>query len=134
MGCGLVRGYLYPLPCINGALDFVSGSTWFSILDLSSYWQVLLSPLARPKMDPSPSAGDCGSSTHQLLGLCKRPATFERLMEKIQRLGLASACVVYLDDILVHAATYATALNNLCLVFQQIAKAHLCLKCSFFRC
>ncbi|KAJ8408911.1 hypothetical protein AAFF_G00247290 [Aldrovandia affinis] len=42
---------------------------------------------------------------------------------------------VYLDDILVHAATYATALNNLHLVFQQIAKANLHLnpaKCSLF--
>ncbi|KAJ8400154.1 hypothetical protein AAFF_G00398480 [Aldrovandia affinis] len=38
--------------------------------------------------------------------------------------------------ILVHASTYTAALNNLCTVFEQIAKANLRLnpaKCSLFR-
>ncbi|KAJ8416256.1 hypothetical protein AAFF_G00382780 [Aldrovandia affinis] len=40
----------YPLPRIDFALDSVSGSTWFSTLDLcSGYWQVPLSLSARPK-------------------------------------------------------------------------------------
>ncbi|KAJ8397165.1 hypothetical protein AAFF_G00010190 [Aldrovandia affinis] len=55
-------------------------------------------------------------------------------VEKILQLVPTSTWVVYLDDILVHAAT---ALNNLRLVFQQIAKANLHLnpaKCSLFRC
>ncbi|KAJ8402584.1 hypothetical protein AAFF_G00366670 [Aldrovandia affinis] len=44
--------------------------------------------------------------------------------------------MVYLDDILVHASTYAVALTNLRTVFQLIAKANLCLnpaKRSLFR-
>ncbi|KAJ8390191.1 hypothetical protein AAFF_G00109300 [Aldrovandia affinis] len=47
----------------------------------------------------------------------------------------SSSCVVYLDDILVHAATYTTALNSLHLVSQQITMVNLCLnsaKCSLF--
>ncbi|KAJ8411209.1 hypothetical protein AAFF_G00172150 [Aldrovandia affinis] len=46
------------------------------------------------------------------------------------------SCVVYLDIILVHASTYAAALNNLRTVFELIAKANLRLnpvKCSLFR-
>ncbi|CAI5669498.1 unnamed protein product [Oreochromis niloticus] len=40
----------YPLPRIDKALDYVSGSSWFSSLDLrSGYWQVELAPEARPK-------------------------------------------------------------------------------------
>ncbi|KAJ8402629.1 hypothetical protein AAFF_G00367120 [Aldrovandia affinis] len=56
-------------------------------------------------------------------------------MEKVLQPVPASACVVYLYDILVHAATYTTTLNNQGLVFQHIAKANLCLnlaKCSLF--
>ncbi|KAJ8404659.1 hypothetical protein AAFF_G00335220 [Aldrovandia affinis] len=57
-------------------------------------------------------------------GVCNSPATFEQLMEKVLQPVPASACVVYLDNILVHAATYIAALNSL---FQQIANANLCL-------
>ncbi|KAJ8337367.1 hypothetical protein SKAU_G00385870 [Synaphobranchus kaupii] len=40
----------YPLPCIDEALDHISGSSWFSLLDLrSGYWQVRLAPEAKPK-------------------------------------------------------------------------------------
>ncbi|KAJ8333758.1 hypothetical protein SKAU_G00410770 [Synaphobranchus kaupii] len=40
----------YPLPRINKALDHISGSSWFSSLDLrSGYWQVRLAPEAKPK-------------------------------------------------------------------------------------
>ncbi|KAJ8356790.1 hypothetical protein SKAU_G00195840 [Synaphobranchus kaupii] len=40
----------YPLPCIDEALDHISGSSWFSSLDLrSGYWQVRLAPEAKPK-------------------------------------------------------------------------------------
>ncbi|KAJ8378744.1 hypothetical protein AAFF_G00236640 [Aldrovandia affinis] len=47
----------------------------------------------------------------------------------------ASACMVYLDDIVVHTSTYTAVLTNLCTVFELIARANLCLnpvKCSLF--
>ncbi|KAJ8405486.1 hypothetical protein AAFF_G00319590 [Aldrovandia affinis] len=56
-------------------------------------------------------------------------------MEKVLQPVAAFACMVYLEDILVHAPTYTAALNNRRIVFQQIAKANLCLnpaKCSIF--
>ncbi|KAJ8379097.1 hypothetical protein AAFF_G00231020 [Aldrovandia affinis] len=57
-----------------------------------------------------------------------RNSTFKRLMEKVLQPAPASACVVYLDDIL-HASTYLRT------VFQLIAKSNLRLnpvKCSLF--
>ncbi|KAJ8361892.1 hypothetical protein AAFF_G00414160 [Aldrovandia affinis] len=71
-----------------------------------------------------------------LFDLCNSPTTFKRLMEKILQPVPASACVVYLDDILVHKFTYTVVLTNLRTVFQLIAKANLHLnpaKCSLFR-
>ncbi|KAJ8417296.1 hypothetical protein AAFF_G00285230 [Aldrovandia affinis] len=56
-------------------------------------------------------------------------------MEKVLQPVPASACVVYLDDILVHASTYAAVLTSLRTVFELIAKANLRLnsvKCSLF--
>lgn len=38
------------IPQVDETLDLVSGSAWFSSLDLrSGYWQVLLTPESRPK-------------------------------------------------------------------------------------
>ncbi|KAJ8388444.1 hypothetical protein AAFF_G00133200 [Aldrovandia affinis] len=95
----VTRKDLYPLPHIDDALDSVSGSTWFSALDLrSGYWYVPLSPSARPK-----TAFTLGRRLWEFnvmpFGLCSSPATFKRLMEKILQPVPASACVVYLDDI-----------------------------------
>ncbi|KAJ8388253.1 hypothetical protein AAFF_G00135140 [Aldrovandia affinis] len=88
---------------IVDALDFVPGSIWFSALDLhSGYWQVPFSPSARPK-----AAFTIGRELWEFnvmpFGLCNSPAMFEGLMEKVLQPVPASACVVYLDDILVHA-------------------------------
>ena len=47
---GVTRKDPYPLPRIDESLDMVSGSSWFSALDLlSRYYQVPLSPEAKPK-------------------------------------------------------------------------------------
>ncbi|KAK2920525.1 hypothetical protein Q8A73_000010 [Channa argus] len=103
----------YPLPRINDALDYVAGSCWFSSLDLRrGYWQVELSPEARSK-----TAFTIGQGPWQFkvmpFGLCNAPATFERLMERVLKDIPRSRCVVYLDDLLVHAKGFKDAINNL---------------------
>lgn len=47
-------------------------------------------------------------------GCANAQSTFERLVERVQ------ACVVYLDDLLVHASTFSEALFHLCWVLQRI--------------
>ncbi|KAJ8403407.1 hypothetical protein AAFF_G00351790 [Aldrovandia affinis] len=124
------------MTCICDALDSVAGSTWFSALDLhSGYWQVLLSLSARPK-----TAFTIGRGLWEInvmpFGLCNSPAMFEQLMEKVLQPVPASACAVYLDDILVQASTYTAALANLRTVFELVAKANLhpnAAKSSLFR-
>ncbi|KAJ8401386.1 hypothetical protein AAFF_G00386170 [Aldrovandia affinis] len=109
----------------------MSRSTWFSALDLrSGYWQVPLSSSARPK-----TAFTIGRGLWKFnvmpFGLCNSPMEMEKVLQPVP----ASACIVYLDDMLVHASTYTVALTNLRTVFQLIAKANLCLnpaKCSLF--
>ena len=75
----------YPLPRIDDTLDSLSGSHWFSTLDLASgYWQVELDESAKEK-----SAFVVRGGLYQWkvmpFGLCNAPSTFERLMERIFR-------------------------------------------------
>lgn len=126
----------YPLPRIDESLDLVSGSSWFSSLDLrSGYWQVPLSPEARHK-----TAFCTGRGLWQFrvlsFGLCNAPATFERLMEKVLADVPRQQCLVYLDDILVHGSSFEAALASLRQTLQRIAAAGLKLhpdKCCFMR-
>ncbi|KAK2912645.1 hypothetical protein Q8A73_006758 [Channa argus] len=115
----------YPLPRIDDVLDYVAGSCWFSSLDLrSGYWQVELAPEARSK-----TAFTIGQGLWQFkvmpFGLCNAPATFERLMERVLKDIPRSRCVVYLDDLLVHAKGFEDAINNLAGMFMAIRQAGL---------
>lgn len=91
----------YPLPCINESLDLVSGSSWFSSLNLcSGYWQVPLSPEDRPKTAFCTGTG-LWQFTVLSFGLCNAPATFklmERLMEKVLADIPRQEYLVYLED------------------------------------
>lgn len=121
----------YPLPRIDSTLDELAGSTWFSTLDLKSgYWQVEVEEKDREK-----TAFSVGNGLWQYnvmaFGLCNAPATFERLMENV--LG-DLRCLIYLDDVIVHASTFERELERL---FSRLRAANLKLnpkKCELFRC
>ena len=75
----LIKKDLHPLPQV----DALSGSSWFSTLDLKSgYWQVEVEEQDREK-----TAFTAGNGLWQFSvmasGLCKAPATFERFMDNI---------------------------------------------------
>ena len=124
----------YPLPRIDSTLDELAGSTWFSTLDLKSgYWQVEVEEKDREK-----TAFSVGNGLWQYnvmaFGLCNAPATFERLMENV--LG-DLRCLIYLDDVIVHASTFERELERLRLVLSRLRAANLKLnpkKCKLFRC
>ena len=126
----------YPLPRIDTTLDAFAGSSWFSTLDLKSgYWQVELQEEDREK-----TAFTTGNGLWQFVvmpfGLCNAPATFERLIELVL-VGLPwSVCLVYLDDIIVHAKTFDASVQNLQEVFRRLRSASLKLnpdKCELFQ-
>eukprot|EP00731_Ephydatia_muelleri_P024551 Em0016g822a len=74
---------VHPLPRIDDALDTLSGSKWFSTLDLASgYWQVEMDPADKEK-----TAFITPFGLHQFrvmpFGLTNAPSTFQRLMSTV---------------------------------------------------
>ena len=119
---------VFPLPRIDESLDLLSGTEYFSSLDLASgYWQVGMEPAAREK---TAFTTHSGLYEFQVMpfGLCNAPATFQRLMENVLA-GLArDKCLVYLDDILVIGQSLDEHLSNLREVFSRLQRAGLRLK------
>ena len=115
----------YPLPRMDDALDWVAESSWFSSLDLrSGYWQVALAPEAKEKTAFTIGEGLWHFNV-MAFGLCNSPATFERLMERVLREFPRTKCVVYMDDVLVHAPDFDGALETLRQVFTTLRAARL---------
>ena len=110
----------YTVPCIDEARDHIVWSSWFSSMGLrSGYWQVGMAQSTKTK-----TAFTIGQGLWQfrvmLFGLCNPPATFEWLMERVLLAVPRSCCVVYLDDLLVHASSFEHNLANLCNVFSEV--------------
>ena len=126
-----------PLPRINDTLDALSGSHWFSTLDLkAAFWQVGVAEPDRPKTAFSIQGSGLWQFTVMPFGLCNSPATFERLMERVLSRLTWSKCLVYLDDIIVYSKTFRESIENLREVFTRLKEANLKLypsKCSLMK-
>lgn len=126
----------YPLPRIDESLDALSGSKFFSTLDLvSGYWQVELDEDAKQK---SAFCTRNGLWQWRVLpfGLTSAPSTFERLMEKVLRGLHWKSVLIYLDDIVVFSNTISQHLDRLEEVLQRLEAANLKLKptkCELFK-
>ena len=119
----------YPLPRIDDTLESLSGSIWFSTLDLASgYWQIKLSE--RSKKNTSFVTPHRGLYHFNVMpfGLTNAPATFERLMEKVLFCLTPEKCLCYLDDVVVLGKNFDNANENLKLIFQRLREANLKLK------
>ena len=130
----VTRKDAYPLPRIDDTLDTLSGSQWFSTLDLlSGYWQV---EVAEEDREKTAFATQSGLFEFKVMpfGLCNAPATFQRLMDLVLAGVQWSHCLVYLDDIIVVGRGFHDHLQNLSVVLQRLKEANLRLKpakCSF---
>ena len=127
----------YPLPRIDDTLDSLSGSMYFSTLDLASgYWQIKMSDSSKTKTTfVTPHRGLYHFNVMPF-GLTNAPATFQRLMEKVLVNLTPHKCLCYLDDIIILGRTFEEALKNLREVFQRLREANLKLKpskCSLFQ-
>ena len=126
----------YPLPQIDDTLDTLSGSKWFSTLDLlSGYWQVEMS-----QRDSHKTAFGTLQGLFEFkvmpFGLCNAPSTFQRLMDLVLAGLQWSRCLVYLDDVIILGRTFREHLDNIKAVFQYIRSGGLKLradKCSFLQ-
>ena len=127
---------VYPLPRIDDILDTLSGTKYFSTLDLcSGYWQIQLDPDTREKSAFTTHSG-LYEFTRMPFGLCNAPATFQRLLQTVLSGLEGKFCFVYLDDILICSKSFEEHLQHLQQIFERLRKAGLTLKpkkCSFLR-
>ena len=91
---------------MDDTLETLSGSKWFSTLDLlSGYWQVEVEECDRDKTAFVTKKGLYEFKVMPF-GLSNAPATFQRLMD-LTLAGLQwSHCLVYLDDIIVMGRSF----------------------------
>lgn len=124
----------HPLPRVDDSLDALSGSQFFSTMDMSSgYWQVEMHSRDRPK-----TAFTTGDGLYQFkvmpMGLKNSPPTFQRLMELVLRGLHWTTCVIYLDDIICIGRDFDDHLQNLTDILTRFRQAGLKLnprKCDF---
>ena len=73
---------LYPLLCIQEALESMVGSAHFSSMDFKSgFWQIKMAPELHE--NEAFTVGNLGfyKFTHMPFGLCNAPATFQHPMQ-----------------------------------------------------
>ena len=124
----------HPLPRIEDIFDTLSGSKYFTTLDLAmGYHQVEVRPEDREKTAFSTPFGLFQYNVMPF-GLATAPATFMRLMTMVFSGMLYSTCLAYLDDIVIFGRTFEEHLERLDLVLKRLKSANLKLKpskCAF---
>ena len=112
----------YPIPRIDDTLDTLSGSQWFSTVDLlSGYWQVEVAEEDKPKTAFTTREGLYEFNVMPF-GLCNAPATFQRLMDLVLAGVQWSQCLVYLDDVIIIGRDFEEHMCNLSSVLQKSVK------------
>ena len=130
---GITIGDPYPLPHIEELINGIGTSRFIAALDLTKeYYQVRVSPEPKEETAFITPYGKYQFTTMPF-GLLSAPSTFQRLMEEVLH-GLHEFSVAYLDDILIHSATWAEHVHYLIQVFDRLRSAGLRVKerkCSF---
>lgn len=126
----------FPLPNITEILDSLSGSIYFSHLDLyQGYYQVILDKQSR-----NCTAFTTNSGQYQMkrlpMGLKTSPSAFSRVMS-VALSGLTfEQCFVYLDDLIVFGRSLDIHNKHLINVLERLRKVNLKLnpeKCKFLQ-
>ena len=96
----------FPLPQIHNAIDALSGSKYYTTIDLlSGFWQTPMEESS--KQYTTFTVGMLGffQCERMPFGLCNTLATFQRLMTNCLREQNYSACLVYLDNVVICLST-----------------------------
>ena len=126
----------FPLPRVDESLEALSGSQYFTVLDLKSgYFQV---PLEEGSKEKTAFATQEGLWEFNVvaMGLANAPGAFCRVMANVLAGLTWSACLVYLDDTIVKGNSFEEHLENLQLVLDRFRRANLQLKpkkCQWFQ-
>ena len=96
----------FPLPQIQDAIYTLSGSKYYTTVDLlSGFWQMPMEESS--KQYTALTVGMLGflQCEHMPFGLCNAPATFQQLMTNCLGELNYSTCLVYLDDVVIYSNT-----------------------------
>lgn len=132
----VTKRVVYPIPATQQLLDCLSGSQFFTTLDLSQgYHQI---PVAEEDIPKTAFATRKGQFEYKRMpfGLSTAPATFQRLMHIVLKNENWEKCLIYLDDILIFGRSVEEHLERVKAVLQRIREAGLKLspsKCFFLR-
>lgn len=125
----IIIGDSYPLPLIADILDSVSGSKYFSKLDLQSgFHQIKIKEIDRNKTAFRTPQGFFEFNKLPF-GIKSAPACFARLMAFVLREHLEKKiCFVYIDDVLILGENREKHLQNIISVFTTLRQNNLSLK------
>lgn len=126
----------YALPNLEESFSALSGSQWFSVMDLKSgYYQIEME-----ESDKNKTAFVCPLGfwewNRMPQGITNAPSTFQRLMEKCMGDINLREVLVFLDDIIVFSKTLEEHETRLAKVLNRLRKNGLKLspeKCRFFQ-
>ena len=126
----------FPMPLVSDTLDALSGTQYFTTLDLKSgYWQIEMHPASREK-----TAFCTSNGLYEFLvmpfGLTNSGASFQRLMGHILRGLEYRFALIYIDDIIIFSKSVDEHLAHLEEVFRRLREASVKLnpkKCNFVK-
>ena len=113
----------WPIPRIDDIFDGLSGSKWYSVIDLKSgYWQMAMDEDSIEKAAFSTPDGHY-EPKRMPFGLKNAPADFSRMMFMV--LGNFLFVKVYLDDITIHSSTFKEHVGHIKIVCKALKQAGL---------
>ena len=114
----------YPMPWVDELIERLGPARYLTTLDLTKgYWQVPLTKAAREK-NAFATPGGLYQYTVLPFGVHGAPATFQRMMDPLLRPYQAYAAA-YIDDIIIHSASWDNHLRHLRAVLGELRKAGL---------
>ncbi len=126
----------YALPNLEEAFSVLTGSKWFSVLDLKSgYYQIEMD-----EQDKAKTAFVCPLGFWEFnrmpQGITNAPSTFQRLMERCMGSLNRTEVLVFIDDLIVFSETLGEHEHRLIQVLNRLKEYGLKLspdKCKFFQ-